>query len=108
MIEQEIEFRREELNSPVAEKLIVALNEELSRHYPEDGTPLHFRLEAYEVASGRGAFLVAYDHEEPLGCGAVRLLDSETAEIKRMYIKPNARGRGLGYQLLRALETEAR
>jgi len=107
MIEHEIEFRREELTSPVAERLILALNEEILRRYPEEGTPLHFRLEAAEVAEGRGTFLVAYHHGRPVGCGAVRLLDSARAEIKRMYIEPSARGHGLGYRLLCALEAEA-
>jgi GNAT superfamily N-acetyltransferase len=60
------------------------------------------------VADGRGAFLVVYQGETPVGCGAVRLLDAETAELKRMYVAPTARGRGLGRRLVAALEAEAR
>ena len=56
MIEHDIEFRREELTSLVAERLILALNEEILRRHPEEGTPLHFRLEAVEVTEGRGTF----------------------------------------------------
>jgi putative acetyltransferase len=43
-----------------------------------------------------------------VGCGALRLLDADTAELKRMYVCPEARGQGIGRRLLGALEAEAR
>jgi putative acetyltransferase len=52
--------------------------------------------------------MVAYRDGIPLGCGAVRLLDANTAEVKRMYVTPEARGQGVGKAVLAALETEAR
>ena len=61
-----------------------------------------------EVAPGQGAFFVAYLGETPIGCGAVRRIEDGTAEIKRMYVAPGARGRGIGKQVLMELETEAR
>ena len=103
-----VEIRREALNSEAGTRLICALNAELSERYPEGGTALHFRLDANEISPGRGAFLVGYASEIPVACGAVRLLDAETAEIKRMYVEPTARGRGLGRRMLQALEAEAR
>lgn len=39
-----------------------------------------------------------------VACGAVQFLDTETAEVKRMYVRPAYRGRGLARQLLVALE----
>lgn len=104
---QGLEFHRAELSSAAAAALIAALNAELSAVYPEPGAT-HFRLEAGEVLEGRGAFLVGYAGRRPLACGAVRRLDAETVEIKRMYVVPEERGRGIGRQLLRALESEAR
>ncbi len=105
---QEIEFRREATTSDAAKELILALNAELLGRYPEDGTANHFRLDADEVVHGRGAFLVAYAGDKPLACAAIRLLDADTAEIKRMYVEPSVRGLGLGRRLLGALEAEAR
>ena len=97
---------REDLRSPTAETLIRALNDELSRRYPEEGAT-HFRLDPEEVAEGRGAFLVVRSAGRPIGCGAVRRLDAQTAEIKRMYVAPEFRGRGIARRLLAALEAES-
>jgi len=99
--------RREELDSPVAAALIAALNSELAAMYNNPAAN-HFRLGAVEVAPGNGAFLVAYDNGEPVGCGAIRRLDGHTAEIKRMYVAPECRGRGVGHKMLDALEAEGR
>jgi putative acetyltransferase len=99
---------RESLESPVAQDLIAALNAELNERYPEDDSANHFRLDGDEVAPGRGAFLVAYEESVPIGCGAVRRIETGVAELKRMYVAPAMRGRGVGRALLAALEAEAR
>ena len=98
---------RGNITDEVSRGLIAALNAELSGLYPEPGAN-HFQLDAEEVGDGRGAFLVIYRAGIAVGCGAVRLLDSETAELKRMYVAPLARGTGLGRRLVEALEAEAR
>jgi putative acetyltransferase len=102
-----VEIRREELSSQAAQQLIGALNAELEARYPEDGANF-FRLDAQEVAKGRGAFLVAYMDGQPVGCGAVRRIEPAVAEIKRMYVDPNARNRRVGRRILDVLELEAR
>ena len=96
-----------DLTADVSRALIASLNAELSALYPEPGAN-HFQLDPDEVVGTRGAFLIIYRDGAPVGCGAVRLLDAETAELKRMYVTPDARGTGLGRRLLAALEAEAR
>lgn len=54
-----------------------------------------------------GVFLVVRDEGRAVGCGGVCRFDETRAELKRMYVVPEARGRGLGRQLLVALEHEA-
>lgn len=95
------------LDDGEAQRLIAALNEELAARYPEEGAN-HFRLDADEVAPGRGAFLVARDDAGAvLGCGAVRLVPEigpGVAEVKRMYTAPAARGQGVAGRVLAELE----
>jgi GNAT superfamily N-acetyltransferase len=107
MTTESIAIARADLKDDVSRGLIAALNAELSGLYPEPGAN-HFQLDAEEVDQGRGTFLVIYVAGTAVGCGAVRLLDSETAELKRMYVVPLARGQGLGHRLVNALEAAAR
>jgi GNAT superfamily N-acetyltransferase len=103
----EIEIGREDLLSPLAQRLILALNTELESRYPEEGANF-FRLDPDEVTEGNGGFFIAYIGGDAVGCGAVRRADPDVAEIKRMYVAPSARGRGVGRVILNALEAEAR
>ena len=98
---------RADLLSPAAQDLIGCLNAEMTARYPEDGATF-FRLDADEVAEGRGAFLIAYLGSRAVGCGAVRRIGHGIGEIKRMYVSPEARGHGIGRAVLGALEAEAR
>ena len=102
-----VEIRRSSLSAPDALRLIAALNAELRATFPEPGAT-HFSLADAQVADGDGAFVIAYLDDVAVGCGAVRRLDEATAELKRMYVGPSVRGRGIGRALVEALECEAR
>jgi putative acetyltransferase len=102
-----VEIRRSTLASPEAVALITALNAELMATFPEPGAT-HFSLTSAQVDTGEGAFVIAYLDEVAVGCGAVRRLDAATAELKRMYVDPSVRGRGIGRAIVEALEREAR
>ena len=102
-----ITIARAELIADTSRALIESLNAELSGIYTTPGAT-HFRLEPEEVTGARGAFLIVYHEGTPVGCGAVRLIDAGTAELKRMYVSPSLRGKGLGRRLVAALEAEAR
>lgn len=60
-----------------------------------------------ELTPPRGMVLIARHGGEAVGCGAVKLQQPRIAEIKRMWVAPPMRGRGLGRQLLAALELRA-
>ena len=56
----------------------------------------------------RGTFLVALDGGRLIGTGAVRPIDDETAELKRMWLLEAYQGRGIGYRLFSLLAAFAR
>src|SRR5262249_10336962 len=62
----------------------------------------------HELVPSAGLLLVARLREELVGCGALKFHENAPAEIKRMWVAPRARGLGLGWRLLEALEHEAR
>lgn len=87
--------------------LITDLTTELATIYPEEADQV-FAFDAADVAPGRGAFLVAYAEGRPVGCGAVRTAGEAVGELKRMYVRPEARGRGVARAVLAAAEAQAR
>ena len=64
--------------------------------------------EAAMFVPPEGVFLVVREDGSAIGCGGVCRFDEMRAELKRMYVLPEARGRGLGRRLLEELEAEAR
>src|SRR5579863_2993715 len=57
---------------------------------------------------GGDALLLAYEGERPVGCVVVSRRDAQTAEIKRLYVAPAARGGGVGRALVEGAVERAR
>jgi putative acetyltransferase len=55
----------------------------------------------------RGALLLAFADTKAIGCAGIRQLDDEMAELKRMYIRGEFRGLGIGVQMLGQLLQKA-
>lgn len=51
--------------------------------------------------------IVVYENEKPLACGALKEFDSTAMEVKRMYVSPENRGKGIATQVLMELENWA-
>jgi putative acetyltransferase len=97
----------ERYDSPDARRLIGALDEHLAGRYaPEQRFGPNLKPE--QLAAGQGMFVVARAEQEAIGCGALRRLDHETGELKRMYVEPRWRGQGAAVRILDHLETAAR
>ena len=61
-----------------------------------------------ELTEPVGMLLVARLRKEPVGCGALKFVGADRADIKRMWVAPTARGLGVGRRLLTELEDRAR
>jgi putative acetyltransferase len=102
-----VKIRRESFDSVAARALADALETELLATY--DGVPGSGGLPPAAIFEPPdGAFVVGWEDGEALACGGIARYDEATAEIRRMYVVPGARGRGLSRRLLEALEDEAR
>jgi putative acetyltransferase len=103
---ERFEIAPEDASSADAARLIDALSAELSGRYEHIDGSEDFRPE--DVAVPRSVFLIARLTGRAVGCCALRPLDGDLGEVKRMYVEPAARGRGLSKRLLAALEDAAR
>jgi GNAT superfamily N-acetyltransferase len=102
------EFRQEPLDGRAGRLLLAAFQAEVTEIYPFWSPAVGPTAEPEEFRSPSGGFFVVYAAERPVGCGGFKRLDVRTAEIKRMYVVPEARGRGLGRRILKRLEGGAR
>jgi DNA-binding MarR family transcriptional regulator/GNAT superfamily N-acetyltransferase len=63
---------------------------------------------AEELTPPAGVFVVARLGGQPIGCGGLKLKERNIGEIKRMWVRADARGLGVGRRILENLETFAR
>jgi putative acetyltransferase len=97
----------EPFDSNDARHLIASLDAGLAAIYPP-AQRFGPNLKPEQLEAGRGTFLVARERCRAVGCGAIRLLDATSAEVKRMYVEPEQRGKGVGRFVLDSLEAAAR
>ncbi len=48
--------------------------------------------------------VVAYENENPIGCGAIKQYSTDEIEVKRMYVVPEKRGKGIANKILSEIE----
>ena len=92
-------------DSPVAMALIEELQQEyVVRYGGRDDTP----VDPAQFAAPAGAFLVMRVDGEVAGCVGLRRHDDRRVEVKRMFVRPAFRGRGLSRWLLARVEDQGR
>jgi GNAT superfamily N-acetyltransferase len=88
-----------------AAELIAELDADLAVRYGSGDDPVIAHPEEFDPPDGR--FFVVRENGVPLGCAGIRRIGPGTAELKRMYVRPAARGRRLARMLLAACERAA-
>lgn len=82
------------------QKLVAALDADLRIRDGEE----HGFYAQYNKIDTIKHVVVAYENNEPVGCGAVKKYDSDTMEVKRMYVPPEKRNKGIASVVLKELE----
>jgi len=103
-----VEVAVEDPDTPDARWLLAQYFAEIDRRFENGFDPKVARqMRARDMRPPNGRFLVARLRDRAVGCAALWLLPGQPAEVKRMWVAPEARGLGLGRRLLAEIETRA-
>jgi GNAT superfamily N-acetyltransferase len=91
-----------------ASDLLAEMARELNELYGTSRRLDHPSVEPAELRAPGGIYLVGWEGESAVAGGGLRSIGDGVAEIKRMFVRPGARSRGVAGQLLQALEAAAR
>lgn len=80
--------------------LVKLLDEDLARR---DGDEHSFYAQYNKIVNIQHV-VVCYLDGMPVGCGAFKAYDQQKVEVKRMFVKPEYRGKGIGLSVLKELE----
>jgi putative acetyltransferase len=94
------EITRTNSGNPHFRQLVVMLDGDLTLRYGE----LQKHYAQFNHIDFIDTVIVAYEEDIPVGCGCFRSFAPETIEIKRMYVRPEFRGRGISRLILAELE----
>lgn len=88
-------------------RLIVELNGAIAEQEPETPPEFQFQMTAEDMARPDTTVWVVRRAGEALGCCALRRIGNGVGEVKRMYLRPAARGLGLADRMLATIEARA-
>ncbi len=86
------------------QKLVIELDKVLAVLDGDD----HSFYAQYNKLNAIKHVVVLYENDKPIGCGAIKEYDEHTMEVKRMFVDPTQRGKGLATVVLLELEKWAK
>lgn len=95
-----IQLIRTDSENPHFVELVKYLDADLAKRDGEDH-PFYAQFNKIDKIKW---VVLAYEDGKPLGCGAIKEYESGTMEIKRMFVYPEARGKGIATEVLSELE----
>lgn len=96
-----IQLRRTDSKEADFLKLVALLDADLAQR---DGDEDHAFYDQFNSVDSLNHIIVAYENNIAVGCGAYKIFDENTVEIKRMYVPECARGKGIAKIILKSLE----
>lgn len=96
-------LRRTDSDDPDFKALVKLLDADLAER---DGADHGFYAQFNKIDKIRHA-VVCYENDQPIGCGAIKAFSEEAMEVKRMYVSPDGRKKGIATRVLTELETWA-
>ena len=105
-----LEFRLCRADEDPAAALVQGMRDEIAAIYDGldlDGADMP-KAGPGELGPPDGTFVVGFEDDAPVCCGGLKRLPDGACEIKKMFVAPDARGRGLARALLEELERRAR
>ena len=103
-----IAFRPGRSDEPPGSELMRELNELFNAQYPGRAAKPGSVTTPDEMVPPHGTFLIGWEDDRAVAIGGLRRIEDGVCEIKRMYVVPDARSRGVGRALLEGLEDSAR
>jgi GNAT superfamily N-acetyltransferase len=95
-------------SDPQARECVDAYLDELNKRFESGFDPKRsVSADDDELREPAGLLMLAWLHDRPVGCGALKLYGDGVADLKRMWVAGSARGRGVGRRLLAELEANA-
>ncbi|WP_291040346.1 GNAT family N-acetyltransferase [Dyadobacter sp. 50-39] len=98
-----ITVTRTDSDDAAFQALVKLLDAELARR---DGADHGFYSQFNKIDKIRHA-VVCYENDQPIGCGAIKAFSDEAMEVKRMYVSPEGRKKGIATRVLNELEVWA-
>ena len=99
-----IDIQREDPRQDEVVRMLGMLDAYLQALYPPESNHI---LDINALCAADIRFFVARKEGAAVGCGALRIDLAGYGEIKRMFVRPDARGDGLGFAILARLERQA-
>ena len=93
-------FHRTDSDNTDFQNLVSLLDADLA---VRDGSEHDFYHQFNKIQNLKNV-VVCYVDEQAIGCGAFKPYEENNVEVKRMYVKPEFRGHGIGLQILKELE----
>ncbi len=97
-------FKRTNSNDSAFQNLVMALDKDLAIR---DGADHSFYAQFNKIAQIKYV-IVIYEEEMAVACGAIKEYEERVMEIKRMFVLPQKRGKGIASLVLKELETWAK